>query len=59
MTMLHEETVPKLVPLDEAFAAQANVRAEAYATRYAASIADPDTFWAAEAEAHDPEHDVH
>ena len=52
MTILHEEIIPKLVPLDEAFAAQANVRADAYATRYAASIADPDTFWAAEAEAH-------
>ena len=42
------EAAKSIHPPSAAFAAAAHVDAEAYAKRYAASIQDPEAFWAAE-----------
>jgi len=43
-----DDRAPALYTATADFAAQANVTPAGYAARYAASMADPDTFWAAE-----------
>ena len=42
------EAAKSIHPPSAAFAAAAHVDAEAYAKRYAASVADPEAFWGAE-----------